>query len=356
MSQVIDADPSLADAYYHMGEAYRMMEQYTDALLAYNEAISINAAFAPPYLGRARIHTATDPEADVGPDLNRAIELDPLFGEAYLERAFYWLTRNNPDASLEDLNAAAGLLPDSPLLYLRYAQVYLFMGESALAVANAEQANALDITMLDTYRVLGNAYLANDQPAAAVEPLETYTLYDPETAGAWFELGLAYQGAGDHTGAVEAFTQAFEIDDRLYLVFLRRGESLLALEEYDLALDDLENAARIYNTHFEPMMAYAIGLYLAGYPGDGYVQILDCEKLAETDEEWAELYYWRAQVLEALNEPLAAQNDWEALLALPAEAVPAEWRAYAQARLSSLTATDTPVPSETATPAPTEAP
>jgi tetratricopeptide (TPR) repeat protein len=52
--------------------------------------------------------------------------------------------------------------------------------------------------------------------------------------------------------------------------------------------------------------------------------------LAEDDQQLGQVYYWRAQLLEALGNRPAAMQDWERLLDLPAEAVPQVWIKTAQ--------------------------
>jgi hypothetical protein len=66
--------------------------------------------------------------------------------------------------------------------------------------------------------------------------------------------------------------------------------------------------------------------------------------LARTDITKAQVYYWEAQFLEAIGDPLSqegAQNSWNALIALPAEVMPPAWRTEAFQHLK-ITPTFTP--------------
>ena len=69
----------------------------------------------------------------------------------------------------------------------------------------------------------------------------------------------------------------------------------------------------------------------------------------------AQVLYWRAISLEKLSRPVVALRDWKALLDLPDDAVPSDWRDYAEKRVAALqtgtpaatsttTATFTPIP------------
>ena len=55
---------------------------------------------------------------------------------------------------------ARDLYPDSPLIYLNLAQIYMAKDEPAKALENAQKAYDLDITMLDTYLMLGTTLLS----------------------------------------------------------------------------------------------------------------------------------------------------------------------------------------------------
>ncbi len=83
--------------------------------------------------------------------------------------------------------------------------------------------------------------------------------------------------------------------------------------------------------------------------GEAYRQIEKSRKFAKTDEELAQLYYYRATVLDMLGYPDAALKDWKALLTLPKSAVPDEWWQAAEDRVAgSLPTASASV--ETATP------
>jgi hypothetical protein len=81
-------------------------------------------------------------------------------------------------------------------------------------------------------------------------------------------------------------------------------------------------------------------------PNNAYALLLRVERLVDSDRERAEYLYWRALSLEGMDELEAAANDWETLLALPAEAVPAAMRLEAEQRLAAI---QTPTPSRTPT-------
>ena len=94
-----------------------------------------------------------------------------------------------------------------------------------------------------------------------------------------------------------------------------------------------------------------------GFFGDAFLLGETVLSLAETNEQLALAYYWRALNFEERDEPDNAADSWQELLELPASAMPRQMRTEARERLSELrtatptsTASNTPTPSRTPTP------
>ncbi len=357
MDQTLIIEPDAEDALYYKGEAYRHLDQPFEALQAYNEAITVNNGFAPAYLGRARARLDIDPEALIMDDLDEAALLDPNLFEAFLERARYRLALRDPEAALDDLEIAELIQPESPLVYLYMGQAYLSLNDYQQALEAAIVANETDITLLDAYLLVGQAWQRLGEPELALGPLQTYILYDDENATAWLEVGLARQDTDDIDGALEAFDRALNLNPALIDIYVMRGKLYLALGEDENAIDDFQRALRFRPNSFMVNLELGLAYFDIESYGNAYIQFNETIGLAELDRELAQLYYWRAQSLEYLNEPEAATRDWQALLALPEEAVPANWVSFAEEHILLLnppTATPSPIPTDT--PIPTRTP
>ncbi|MEW6716109.1 MAG: tetratricopeptide repeat protein [Chloroflexota bacterium] len=353
MQQVLELEPTAVDAMYYLGEAYRHMGQYDQALTSYNHALTINPGFAPAYLGRVRVQLVKNPNADVTEDLNKALNADPNFGEAFLERALYYLKINQPEAALDDLRTAAELLADSPVLYYYRAQTLLALDDIEAALENAEYAHTLDFTLLPVYKLLGMLYLTANQPDKSLGYLQTHVLYQPDDAAAWVLLGKASFAKAGYTQAIAAFDQALDIDNSLSEAYLYRGLAHLQINETQAAHDDLSTAQRLDPNSFEASLGLGRALLAEGKAGDAYIQFLHTEALVTNNAQAAALFYWRAQSLEALGEITAAIADWQALLELPTEVVPSEWQNTAESHLLAMTPTTlTPTHTSTGTSAP----
>lgn len=349
MQQVIVNEPYASDAHYYMGEAYRNKNEYDKAIEEYDRAIQTDMRYAPAYLGRARAAYARDAGADVLPDLQKAIELDPQLGEAYLMQAALYLAREDIPAALASLVEAEQLLPESPWVYLYEARANLAINHIDEAVNQARKANQLDRTLLSSYRTLAEALQAAGKPADSLEPIGTYLIYASTDAKAQVMLAKAYLAWEKPDLAIQALGDAIAADNQLISAYLLRGEIYLDQQNPTAALEDFNAALEIDAKSIPAYLDKTRALLVTGDYKTALQQMKKVAQLAKSESELAGLYYWRAQVYEGLEESDLAREDWQALIALPAEALQPGWADFANQHLAPQ-ATPTPPVDSTPTP------
>lgn len=355
MQQAIEISPDAADAYYYLGNAYLAMDDPALALEAFQNALLVDSQFGPAHLGWALARLALNPAAEVDEDFERAIALSADFGPAYLERARHRIANAQYEAAARDLDFAETLLPDSPLVpYLR-AVIAFDQGEPEAALPLAEAAHEGDFTHLPTYRLLGEIHLALGDPAAAIQWLQTYLLYQPGEFDAMLLLADAHAESGSLQEAIGMYDQLLRLHRTDPDLYLGRGLVFLELGDATAALDDLNQANRLRRNDFEIMLSLGRALIAAGDPGDAYIQLLETFALAETEEELALAYFYRgwslALIVENGDESSrpAAVRDLEAAVAR-ADVLPPDLMEIAQTLLAALSgdAGNTPAPPDSA--------
>jgi tetratricopeptide (TPR) repeat protein len=345
MREIAKLEPEAPDPYYYIGEAYRFQGNHRKALEAYNQALKIDSQFGPAYLGLARARLMQDPNANVAVLLDEALKRDPNFGEVYLERAMYYLKHTEPEQALADLSTAERLLPGSPLVYYYQSQAYLALEDYDKALEAAQNANQADLTMLPAYFTLGKIYLGQGNYEQAIAALKSYTHYEPRDVEAFALLGKAYYEQRDCEAAIETMGLGISLDSARRDTYLYRGLCYVETGQADKAEFDLKRALQVYKNAFAPNLGLMRVYILQEHFGDAYLQGERALSLAETDEEKAQAYYWRAINFEKRKEPVNEAKSWSDLLALPEEVVSASVREQAQKRLLVLAS---PTPSPTA--------
>jgi tetratricopeptide (TPR) repeat protein len=244
-------------------------------------------------------------------------------------------------------------MPDSPEVYLTYAQAYMAREDLEQALKAVKKANELDKTSLPSYLLLGELYLANGQYQEAIEPLETYVTYETKDSLAYAMIGQAYFELKDYKAAIQYLDAAFKLNPSgLRKYYAYRGLAHLELEDVDQAVNDLERALSVDEENFDINLALARAYYLQEKFGSAFLRMEATRSLAKTDKQIALVHYWRALIQEKRGEAKDAIAEWQALLKMNEKAMTPEMRADAAKHLKNITTpTNTPKPgSKTVTP------
>ncbi|MDR3577696.1 MAG: tetratricopeptide repeat protein [Anaerolineaceae bacterium] len=344
--QVATLEPTSPDIDYWMGETLRNQKKYDQAIAAYNQALQIDPGFAPAYLGLALAKLGKRPDGitDAQDELKQAIDKDPNLFDAYIELASLSINQNDSSGASQYLDQAAQIVPGSPMVFYYRAQVDLMIGKTDQALADAQKSNQLDLTYLDSYRLIGEISQSNGQASSAIDALKTYLSYVPNDAQALAWLGASYAADGQNDLALKTFDQALSINDNQFDVYLQRGMIYIQQKNGDLAVKDLQKAVIINSKSYDANMALGQAFMLVEKYGNAYQQFSVAEAYAASDRDRAEIYYWQAQSLDQLGQIKPELLSLQQLLALPPDTIPPEWISYAQQRIQALaTPTNTPV-------------
>jgi tetratricopeptide (TPR) repeat protein len=139
------------------------------------------------------------------------------------------------------------------------------------------------------------------------------------------------------------------LDENLADAYLSRGSVHLAQDEGQLAVNDFFEARRLEPDSFQASLGMGRALWMAGRINDAVRQLKSTEDLTQSDDQLAQVYYWRARIFEDVGNYLGAAGDWQALLELPVGAAPEEWTMEIEKKLLALTPSPTPTATATAT-------
>jgi tetratricopeptide (TPR) repeat protein len=344
-----------ADIVFLVGEAFRNLGRYNEALEQYERAIFLDPAFAPAYFGRALITPVINPDGDMLGDLDQAIQLDPEYGEVYIELAKYYLDREAYQQAFD--NAAMGVeyLPESHIAHLYLGWTLLEMGQYSEAKDAVERSLELDINYVPTYLLAGRANLEHGQAERAKELLIRYDPYVPEKSwDFYYALGKAYFLMDeDLEQALQLLDQAEKKNSDRLEIYVTRAEVNQSLGNLSAAITDAYRAKNMDRENYQLNLFLGKLLYEDDQGSEALVYLDKANTLADSGYDKAEVYFWRAQVYEILERWDDSIRDWRAMMNLPREYVPDEWEFIAEEKLlptSTPTPTITPSPTNTLTP------
>ena len=325
--------PQSADGAYYLGVALLGSGKLEAAQASFNHAIIIEPQFAPGYLGRAQAGRAlgSDPVGIIT-DINTAILLDATFVDAFVERASFNLARGNPHEAEGDVLTAEQLAPLSASVQYQKALIALAQENYPVALQASRRAYELDVTLLPNYLAKAQAEQGMGQYANSIATMQSYLTFNGGNGAGWQLLGLGFTFAKESEAALDAFDRALTLDPNLPQAAYYRGLQEQIEGRAQSALGYFRVAVAGLPDWFEAHIALAQAILASGNPSGAFFEINSSSALIETDSQRAMLFYWRAITLDALGQAENALADWRSLLALPSEAMPAEWRQAAQER------------------------
>jgi tetratricopeptide (TPR) repeat protein len=359
----IEDDPNQddLDIQYYIALARLLNGEFEDAKREFDLILQEDSTFAAAYIGRAQAILSMRPNSNVAGDLYKAMGLDPDYLEAYLRVADYRLYNNEPEEALPVLENALELAPENADVLHYLAETYIALDRPEDALEAAQLSFDYNPLQVKNYRTLAQALILNGREAEAYGLIELYLRHEENKQDplAMYLYGRAQQPYDMHEKAVSNFEKAYDITKRIYEMSNYWAISLIALGDYEKALERIQVPIERIPRWFEPYQVQAQIYYLLEQYEDAKDSIEEGAELARTDQELASLFYWRGKIYEDFGYPGISLENWEKLLELDAEEVPEEWLSEARERVSAAPTLpeQTPTPPEaTQTRVPTSTP
>jgi len=212
---VIDADPSIADAYRYAGAVDEKQNNYAAAVGRYRagidqapEDMSLRVALIGALRAQGRPLEAID-EAKKALAINaNSIEVYNNFGLAYMDQGNLTLARFIFQKALQAIPEAES----NAYIHCNLGWVSFQDGNVPLATAELKKAVELDDELVPALVYLSRIYMDDKNYADTVPLLETATRLDPTNADLFLTLGVAYRGVGRLDDAQAAYDKALSLD------------------------------------------------------------------------------------------------------------------------------------------------
>jgi tetratricopeptide (TPR) repeat protein len=200
--------------------------------------------------------------------------------------------------------------------------------------------------------VRAQAAAENGDDQEALDAIQVYLTYEQDDPSAWLIYGQSLYAGEQYSKTVDALSQAIALDKNLMEAYRYRGLALIELEQGQKAVNDLFAAIQANTQSFQLNIDFGRALLTANRLNEALATINRAENFARTDSDNAQVFYWRAQTLEKIGNLPSAVRDWKAMLALPEEAVPEDWREMAVEHVKATSTPPPPTPTPTLTPRP----
>ena len=195
----IKLDPNFIGAHCALCRAYLEQDELENAGVAVTAALKLDVNYQPALLLRGTIIEAYYDRGKAHLDDGRYTEAVAAFQKAITLDA--------------DLGNNAQVAPsENTYIHVHLGAAYIGMKAYAKAIEALEQAIAQDADLVDARYHLGYAYLEQEAQDKAIPHLEHVITIAPHLKRAHYHLARAYQALGDLEAATNAVTEALRLD------------------------------------------------------------------------------------------------------------------------------------------------
>ena len=199
-------DKDLADAYFQLGNLYRLLNRYDDAIDAYTTSIQLN----------------------------------PDQPETYFRRGIVWFYKGEYGVAWDDFDDASAILYDDPRPEL-WKGLSLARQKNWLDAVNTYAVSIRnDARFTPAYVNRGLAYLMLNEPEKAIGDFDQAVRLDPHNAANYFKRGVALGRAGKWRLAIDSYSEALRLNPKYAEALYNRSLAYQQIGETDKARADRE--------------------------------------------------------------------------------------------------------------------
>lgn len=187
-----------ADAYFHLGLAYKEISDYSNAIRCFESARNMKQFDQVDFfLGSGISYGAAGRYREAVTDLKKAAELDPQSYDVFNNLGIYYTEMNIPDSALTALTKAHELNEKNPTAVYNTGNLFAKKSDYKTAIEYYSRAVVLDSVYEDALNNIGNCYAAMKEYSKALEFYERVYKLNPQNKKAVNNLGVTFAMLGD---------------------------------------------------------------------------------------------------------------------------------------------------------------
>ena len=189
-----------AQQYLDAGQRFFKATRYSESIVAFDHAISLQSGLAEAYLRRGRAKVAVGSVAEGIEDLSHFVQLHPDSAEGLVERASAYLQLENYKGVLADTNQALALDPKLGYAHALRGMALRKLGDLSQAAEAFSHAVQL-APELDNYFQRAATYQLMGQHKLALDDLDRVIALYPSSPMGYLARARSREALGDHAGA-----------------------------------------------------------------------------------------------------------------------------------------------------------
>lgn len=240
-----------AQIYTQSGIAAFKNGDYPTAYNAFSQAIQLDPQSGTAYSNRCLTDIHLEKYELAIADCSKALGLKPTDKEAYLNRGLAAYRMGNPELAIADNTRVLELTPHDPRAYYNRGLAKVEQGAYREALVDYSEAlrqlSPLDrttIALIQNDRGVAHVMLQQYQPA--IDAFTQAIQVDAENTRAFFNRGCAYHQQGNIVAALDDFTQVITLDPQYAQAYINQGLLQHQLGDQGKAIASLQSAATLF--------------------------------------------------------------------------------------------------------------
>ncbi|MDX8549211.1 tetratricopeptide repeat protein [Methanospirillum sp. J.3.6.1-F.2.7.3] len=206
-------------AYVLLGNSYKVLKQFDDAIEAYEQALEINPdnktykmQIAEAYLlqGNICLHKDKDPQTAIE-YFNKTLEIAPRYSAAWFSKSIAYRKMGGYRNSLNAMLKTIEIDPNNAHAYFEMGKTLKSMGNETEAIDCFLQAIRIDPSYTEAMYILGNILVDAGRPSTAITYFDQIIDKDPGSSIAWYAKGKALKLMNETREANICFERAGKI-------------------------------------------------------------------------------------------------------------------------------------------------
>lgn len=311
---------SIANVYNRLWNGYKGLGEFSTAIDKITQAIEIAPKWGLLLNNLSAQYFDMGDYASTIELATTALLLDPLMIHAYYNRGLALMNRGETDAALDDVNMAVQIDPGDSFAYIRRAFIYnRGLGDYARALEDFDAAIAVEPQNPAIYSDRGVMHFRYGARELAITDLKHALDLNPLDVYIRYNLANFYSRTGYFAEALEQYDLTVEVSDRFdYSVLLYRPQVLIALEQYDAALEDITNFIAGEPSEYFEITARIQRAAIYAHQGEYMRSQSDLSIAQRTNSEFTNNFYYYGQEYRVMDSQIQTLEDLQSeLLADP---------------------------------------
>lgn len=240
------AKTGLSEAYAAKGNDLLVKEQPTAAKVQFLEALKYDAKNSAAYFGLGEVYADLDQYGEAIAAYEKSLENNKDLTEIYVPLGILYYQAGDIKKADELLTKALAFSSESSETQYFVGLVRAAQNRTEEALAAFQKAKTLDPTLAEAFHNSGEGLMKLKRPAEAVADYTRATELKPNYFDARFGLGEAQFALGKYDEAIAAYKMALKLRNNDWEVFAGLGEAYRLTNKFEEAEANYRNAALFY--------------------------------------------------------------------------------------------------------------